>query len=372
VRSAEFRGNTTAAGDQGQPALASDRIGNLAVYWTSIPQDGSDAGVYGQRFGGLLPAPNPTVNGAPFPMVVDPSPGNGVFEPGETVAVQPAWENVTPAAESVAGLLTDFRGPAGATYIIADDTASYGIVPAGAIQSCTFSGNCYTLTVTAPPTRPVLHWDATVLETITPANQGQNKRWVMHLGDSFVDVPRTSGYYRFVETLLHNGITSGCNGTSYCPTVGTSRQEMAVFALVSKEGAGYLPPACTTPLFADVPASSGFCRWVEELARRGIVSGCATSPPRYCPTDVVTREQMAIFLLRTLDPVLNPVACTSKPYDDVEISSPYCRWITELVARGITGGCGGGNYCPTAPVTRDQMSVFLTATFNLVLYSGSL
>jgi hypothetical protein len=32
------------------------------------------------------------------------------------------------------------------------------------------------------------------------------------------------------------------------------------------------PPACTTPLFADVPASSPYCRWIEELARRGVVS----------------------------------------------------------------------------------------------------
>jgi hypothetical protein len=31
-------------------------------------------------------------------------------------------------------------------------------------------------------------------------------------------------------------------------------------------------------------------------------------------------------------------------------------------------GCGGGNYCPTATVTRDQMGVFLGVTFGLALY----
>ena len=30
-----------------------------------------------------------------------------------------------------------------------------------------------------------------------------------------------------------------------------------------------------------------------------------------------------------------------------------------LAAEGITGGCGGGYYCPGNPVTRDQMAVFL-------------
>jgi len=34
----------------------------------------------------------------------------------------------------------------------------------------------------------------------------------------------------------------------------------------------------------------------------------------------------------------------------------------------VVAGCGGGNYCPAAPVTREQMAVFLTATFGLRLY----
>ena len=31
-------------------------------------------------------------------------------------------------------------------------------------------------------------------------------------------------------------------------------------------------------------------------------------------------------------------------------------------------GCGGGNYCPAGPVTREQMGVFIGATFGLMLY----
>jgi hypothetical protein len=53
---------------------------------------------------------------------------------------------------------------------------------------------------------------------------------------------------------------------------------------------------------------------------------------------------------------------------DVPCSSGFASWIEELVARGITAGCGGGNYCPTSSVTRGQMAVFLTSTFGLKLY----
>ena len=39
-------------------------------------------------------------------------------------------------------------------------------------------------------------------------------------------------------------------------------------------------------------------------------------------------------------------------------------WIEELSTLGVTAGCGNGNYCPDATVTRAQMAVFLLKTFN--------
>jgi hypothetical protein len=188
------------------------------------------------------------------------------------------------------------------------------------------------------------------------------------LGDSFTDVPRSNGFYRFVETLLHRGVTGGCGATTYCPTNPTSREQMAVFVLVAKEGPGYAPPACgATPMFADVPASNPFCRWIEELARRGVVAGCGGG--NYCPALDVTREQMSVFVLRTLDRALIPPACVPPNlFLDVPETSPFCAWAEELAARRVVTGCGGGNYCPTVAVTREQMGVFISVTFGLALY----
>jgi hypothetical protein len=72
---------------------------------------------------------------------------------------------------------------------------------------------------------------------------------------------------------------------------------MAVFLLRTLEGASYVPPACTTPTFADVPCTSPFAPWVNELARRGIAGGCGGG--NYCPGSPVTRGDMAIFLTVT-------------------------------------------------------------------------
>ncbi|HET8648290.1 MAG TPA: putative Ig domain-containing protein, partial [Vicinamibacteria bacterium] len=299
----------------------------------------------------------------PTALLVDQA-SNRVFEAGETAVVAPTWRNDTGAPQALTGTASLFSGPGTSTYTIVDGSANYGSVAAGGANNCsTASGDCYSFRVSVPNQRPTLHWDSTYRETLS---SGDVKTWTLHLGDSFTDVPRVSGFYRFIETLLHRSITGGCGEGIYCPGGSTLREQMAVFVLVAKEGPGYLPPACTTPMFNDVPAASPYCRFIEELARRGVVTGCGGGG--YCPQSAVTREQMAVFALRTLDPTLNPPACTTPMFNDVPASSPFCRWIEELARRGVVTGCGGGAYCPTSPVTREQMGVFITVTFGLTLY----
>jgi S-layer family protein len=293
----------------------------------------------------------------PVGIQVDTS-GNHVLEPGENANLVPSWRNTGGINLIVTGTLGDFTGPAGPTYTIAVGQADYGVIPAGQVGTCF---QCYLLSVTGA--RPLLHWDARATETV---RGGISNTWTLHVGNSFADVAAGSPFYRFVETLLHRGVTGGCSGTEYCPSGSTARDQMAVFALVAKEGAGYAPPACGTPVFNDIPASSPFCPFVEELARRGAVTGCGGG--NYCPGSPVAREQMAVIVLRTLDPALNPPACGTPMFADVPASSPFCRWIEELARRGVVSGCGGGNYCPAQPVTREQMAVFITGTFALTLY----
>ena len=112
----------------------------------------------------------------------------------------------------------------------------------------------------------------------------------------FLDVPPAHPFRNFVNTLARNGVTGGCGGGNYCPDAPVTRAQMAVFLLVSREGAGYAPPACVTPSFTDVPCSSPYAPWINELAPRGVTGGCGGG--NYCPNTAVTRDQMAVFLLR--------------------------------------------------------------------------
>ncbi len=57
-----------------------------------------------------------------------------------------------------------------------------------------------------------------------------------------------------------------------------------------------------------------------------------------------------------------PVTAT---FLDVPTSHPFFQHIEALAASGITAGCGGGNYCPDASVTRGQMAAFLARALGL-------
>lgn len=53
-------------------------------------------------------------------------------------------------------------------------------------------------------------------------------------------------------------------------------------------------------VFDDVPPGHPFFQFIGALASAGITGGCNTTPPLYCPDDVLTRGQMAVFLSRAL------------------------------------------------------------------------
>ena len=50
---------------------------------------------------------------------------------------------------------------------------------------------------------------------------------------------------------------------------------------------------------------------------------------------------------------------------DVPTTHPFFRFVEAMAASGLTGGCGGGSFCPDQPVTRGQLSVFLASALGL-------
>jgi IPT/TIG domain/S-layer homology domain len=113
----------------------------------------------------------------------------------------------------------------------------------------------------------------------------------------FLDVPCPGMFTDWIEQLFAEGITGGCGDGTYCPSSPVNRAQMAVFLLKTKNGVGYVPPACVPPgVFPDVPCPGTFTDWTEALYQAGVTGGCSSSPLLYCPNNASTRGQMAVFL----------------------------------------------------------------------------
>ena len=96
---------------------------------------------------------------------------------------------------------------------------------------------------------------------------------------------------------------------------------------------------------------------INRLAASGITGGCAAG--RFCPSSVVSRAEMASFLSRALK-----LGATATDYFSDDETSQHEANINRLAASGITGGCGPGRYCPGSSVTREQMAAFLRRAFS--------
>ena len=184
----------------------------------------------------------------------------------------------------------------------------------------------------------------------------------------FEDVPVTYWAWNFVERLYQADITGGCVSfpRQYCPESTVTRAQMAVFLLRGIHGSSYTPPPVGIGTgFGDVPTSYWAAAWIKQLAAEGITGGCGFG--NYCPEAPVTRAQMAVFLLRSKhgSTYTPPPVGSSTGFTDVPSTYWAAAWIKQLVAEGITSGCGTDTYCPESPVTRAQMAVFLVKTFSL-------
>ena len=92
-------------------------------------------------------------------------------------------------------------------------------------------------------------------------------------GTVFTDVPVTAFAANWIEKFAAEGITTGCGVKLYCPDNPVTRGEMAVFLLRAKYGSGY-SPAPPVGIFGDVTPGVPFAKWIEKLSADGITAGC--------------------------------------------------------------------------------------------------
>ena len=285
--------------------------------------------------------------------------------------------NPSPTNLASVGFTVTFSKPVTGVDMLGPTFDDFSLTNSGitgaSVTSVSGSGSTYTITVNTGSGNGTLRLDVSmgghiVDAALNPlaADFTTGEIYSVIKSATFTDVPLTFWASTFIERLYNAGITGGCSLSPlmYCPETNVNRAQMAVFLLRGEHGSTYVPPAVGSGTgFTDVPDDYWAAAWIKQLAAEGITSGCG--PNLYCPETSVTRDQMAVFLLRAEHGASYTPPPATGVFTDVPTTHWAAPWIEQLSAEGITGGCGVDTYCPSTPVTRAQMAVFLVRAFNL-------
>lgn len=118
-------------------------------------------------------------------------------------------------------------------------------------------------------------------------------------------------------------------------------------------------PSTATGSFPDVPRGP-FSGHIERVAELGIATGYPDGT--FGPAKPISRGEMAVMLSRALD--LPPETRTGT-FSDVPTGQFFTSAVEAIARAGITTGCGGGRFCPFGQVLRDQMASFVARAFGL-------
>ena len=167
-----------------------------------------------------------------------------------------------------------------------------------------------------------------------------------------------SPYIQDIAWLQMAGVTNGCGGGNYCPDAFVTRGQMAAFLVRA------LQLTATGDIAFEDDEGSTFEREIEILAHAGITRGCGRPEDHtFCPDDLVTRGQMAAFLVRALG--YDHSGTVDFVDDD---NSVFEDDIEKLATAGVTRGCASDRFCPDDYVSREHMAVFLHRALGGVLY----
>jgi PKD repeat protein len=325
---------------------------------------------------------------------------NGVFEPGETVMLEPTWRNQTAGAVTLSATASILPGPPEANVTLPGASAKFGAINPGTAANCQAStGICYQMAVAVPTKRPAVHWDAHITETLSNAVELSSP---VHIGHSFLDVSENDPMYPDIETLLHNNVAAAYEDGTFRPWATSTRLDTAVFmarGLVAPVGDGAIPDSgqvgklaysCMPggrSLLRDVSINSPECKYAHYLLAKGVEVEFGCTAKRLCAANETTRAAMAVMLAGSLvtggDAAVPEAGTFSdsgsmRSYDcsvdggshfpDIRKSDAFCRHVNYLWARDMIKGNANGTFGPAAYVTRGEMAKVLVEGMALKLY----
>ena len=105
---------------------------------------------------------------------------------------------------------------------------------------------------------------------------------------------------------------------------------------------------------------------LDELASQGVLAGMECGEGLICPSQPLKRWEMAVWLVRILDGA-DPAPVDSSRFEDIDVQLWWAPFVERLFELEVTGGCATepARFCADRDVTRAEMATFLTRAFAL-------
>lgn len=186
---------------------------------------------------------------------------------------------------------------------------------------------------------------------------------------AYPDVRADSVHYEAIGCITWWEITLGTGFGTYEPGGTVGRDQMASFIARLVERLGGALPRFPTDQFDDVRFDNPHEDNINRLAEVGLVQG--VGPGSYGPDRIVTRAQMATFLVRAYEFANNrslPLGPDRFADDD---GTTHEDNINKAAAAGFASGSTDGRYRPSGAVTRAQMATFMARVLGFAVGEGS-
>jgi hypothetical protein len=172
----------------------------------------------------------------------------------------------------------------------------------------------------------------------------------------FSDVDSSSVFLNYIMAIYNDGITVGCSQTPLDYCPSQNVTRGQMAAFIIRAVFGETFTYTQTPYFTDVPDDNGFFKYVQKMKDMGYTTNTGT----YDVNNTVTRGQMAAFIIRAK--FGETFTYTTAPYfSDVAVGDVFFKYVQKMKDMGYTTVTG--TYNENGIVTRDQMAAFIARAF---------
>jgi hypothetical protein len=231
--------------------------------------------------------------------------------PASVIGGQPSTCTVTLSSNAVSGTFTVAIANGNTSLVAVPTSVSVALNANSATFTAVTTGTATTtpVTITASAGGVVKTTTLTVMIPCTYTLTPQSRLFTAGGGSTTVTVTTGTGCawtattnYPAWITLQSGGVSGNGSGSFVYSVVANTTSARLATITVGNASFKVMEDGSTSLVpFNDVLPSDPYFNYVSLMSSYAITVGCQASPPLYCPTTPVTRAEMAVFVVRGID-----------------------------------------------------------------------